>query len=577
MDSSSKSPSDRGELAVLAAAATVVVLGLLLLVGGALAALLSGGGWTWPSTAHLATTIGGVLTHAGEPARGYEPSLAPRIPGPVGFWVTVCVLFAVVLMGAVIGTVGVAARRAKGGFATRAEIDKAFGITTKAADRGAQGRAVGPVFASYLGRPVTARAEDTALVIAPARAGKTTRIAAPLVKAARGSVVATSTKADLVRLTAIGRQRIGPVHVVDFDRVSAWPDIARWDIVRGCEAGREAMVRSKALVAGRPLGGARNADFFAETADTVLRCLLHAAALNGASMREVQQWARNFDDDEPYNILRKHPGAMPGWVDDLRKYCRSAAHETVASTNMSLGLAMKSLADPDVLDLLCPEPGTGFDAEEFVNGEQTQTLYVLSEGAGEMSTAPLVTALVATIERAGRRASQHAPGGRLARPITFVLDEAPNVAPLPNLPSMMADGGSRGMSTWVFAQAPSQLRERWGNDGLDLIADPAAIELVFGGLQDTGYLERVSRLCGEQMVARKSYSTSRDSRSTSVSQQRERVLPVEMIRTLPEGKPLMLYRSMRPAIVTVDGWWERPDAHEYRANDDAAMKLETRP
>jgi type IV secretory pathway TraG/TraD family ATPase VirD4 len=133
------------------------------------------------------------------------------------------------------------------------------------------------------------------------------------------------------------------------------------------------------------------------------------------------------------------------------------------------------------------------------------------------------------------------------------------------------------MSTWVFAQAPSQLRERWGNDGLDLIADPAAIELVFGGLQDTGYLERVSRLCGEQMVARKSYSTSRDSRSTSVSEQRERVLPVEKIRTLPEGKPLMLYRSMRPAIVTVDGWWERPDAQEYRANDDAAMKLETRP
>src|ERR1035437_2569292 len=149
MQSSTKSLSDRGELAFLAGAPTVVVLGLLLLVGGALAALLSGGGWTWPSTARLATTIGGVLTHAGEPARGYEPSLAPRIPGPVEFWVTVCVLFAVVLMGVVIGTVGVAARRAKGGFATRAEIDKAFGITTKAADRGAQGRAVGPVFASY--------------------------------------------------------------------------------------------------------------------------------------------------------------------------------------------------------------------------------------------------------------------------------------------------------------------------------------------------------------------------------------------------------------------------------------------
>jgi type IV secretion system protein VirD4 len=510
------------------------------------------------------------------------------IPGSASVSVTVAVFVVLLLalFGLVVGAVfwwnGPNRRGTRGskhaevGFATRQEIVDAFGLHEKASG-GHAGRVAGLTFARYLRSPVTSRAQDSALVLAPSGAGKTMRLAAPLVMTATGSIVATSTKADIVRLTGAARQKLGPVHVMDFDRVTGWPELTRWDLVRGCQVGREAMVRSKALVAGRPLGGAKNADFFAETADTVLRCLLHAAALEGASVRDVQRWARDFDDEDPYAILRRHPEAMPGWVEDLRKYCRSAAPETVASTNMSLGLIMKPLADPDIVDLLCPESGTGFDVDEFVHGEDPQSLYIVTEGGGEASAAPLVTALVASVERAGRRASQageSSAAGYLKRSITFVLDEAPNIAPLPNLPAMLADGGSRGMPVWVFAQSPSQLRERWGRDGLDLIADPAAIELIFGGLEDNTYLERVSRLCGDRMINRNSYSTSPGSQSTSVSEQRERVLPVEQIRTLGEGKPLLLYRSMRPAIVEVDGWWERPDKQDFIDSLDAAKEAE---
>ncbi|MFL6100814.1 MAG: type IV secretory system conjugative DNA transfer family protein [Actinomycetales bacterium] len=148
--------------------------------------------------------------------------------------------------------------------------------------------------------------------------------------------------------------------------------------------------------------------------------------------------------------------------------------------------------------------------------------------------------------------------------MTFVLDEVANVAPLPNLPSLISDGGGRGMQAWAFAQTPPQLRERWGRDGADAILGAAAITLVMGGLDDVEYLDRLSRLAGERRIIRKSRTTSGRTTSTSTSVERERVLPVERLRTLPEGRALLMYRSVSPALVDLARWWDRPDADALR-------------
>jgi hypothetical protein len=61
-------------------------------------------------------------------------------------------------------------------------------------------------------------------------------------------------------------------------------------------------------------------------------------------MREVLGWKRDFTDT-PYEILRTHPDAAPGWVADLRKFCRGTAPETLSSTRISMGLILTALAD----------------------------------------------------------------------------------------------------------------------------------------------------------------------------------------------------------------------------------------
>lgn len=554
------------EKAVLVAACAAVIGACALLTGGALAGLLTGAGWLWPSPDAAGRTVGGLLSDPVHPGAAYPTDQAAGVPGPEVFWpVTAVVLAAVLGAGTFVG-VAVARRRTPDGMATRAQVRSA----TKAARR-----AAARPFATYRGVAVAARPEDSCVVVAPSRAGKTTSLAAPRVVDSVGSVVATSTKADLLRLTARARAERGPVHVWDADRITGWADLARWDVVAGCDDVREAAGRAKAMVAARPLGQARNAGFFAATAETVLRCLLHAAALSGGSMRDVVSWSRDFAVDEPYAVLRDHPDAAPGWFDDLRKYCRAGAPETISSTDMSLGLVLGSLADPAVLDLVCPAAGGGLDIDALVapGVGVPSTLYVVCEGGSAASTAPLATALISAIVRAGRRASQQHADGRLDPACTFVLDEAPNVAPIPEMPLLLSDGGGRGMPAWLFAQSFGQLRARWGRDEADTMWGSSPIKLILGGASETDDLERLSRLMGDRRARRVTTSRSHGAGwSRQTSTEKERVLPVEAIRQLDVGQALLLYRSLPPAIVHLTPWWQRKDAPSFHLSANTAPK-----
>ncbi len=223
------------------------------------------------------------------------------------------------------------------------------------------------------------------------------------------------------------------------------------------------------------------------------------------------------------------------------------------------------LADPQVLELVCPARGAGIGIDALIapDREGPATLYVVCEGGSAASTAPLATALISAIVRAGRRASQHCHEGRLDPVCTFVLDEAPNVAPIPEMPLLISDGGGRGMPAWVFAQSFGQLRARWGRDEADTMWGSAPIKLVLGGASETDDLERLSRLMGERRVRRVSTSRSGSGWSRQTSTERERVLPVEQIRQLDVGQALLLYRSLPPAIVDLTPWWQRRDAKAF--------------
>ena len=553
----------RSDTAVLAAVTAIIVLGATTLLGGALSGLLFGRGWAWPPTGQLVAAVLGLAMHPTEPASAYASTTAAALPPAGAFWWTTAALTALEVVASGFAAAAVVSRRAKPGLATRREMRTALA-----------GSDAGKPYGTYLGLPVRLRGEDSALIIAPARAGKTTRIAVGRIVDAPGAVVATSTKSDLVHLTATARPGPCRSHVFDPDRLLAWPTTCRWDLVAGCDDVREALTRARAMVAARPLQAGRNASFFEGASETVLRCLLHAAALERLSMRDVLSWARDFTDERPYEILRTHPDAAPGWLADLRKFCRAGAPETVSSTAMSLGLVLKALADERVLDLLCPEPGEGLDVDGFVR-DGTDTLYLISEGGDGISTAPLVTAFASAVVTAARRHSQTRPGGRLHPPLTLVLDEAANVAPLPDLPLLMSDGGGRGMNTWAFVQSFAQLRARWGRDGADSIWGASSAKLLLGGCTEADDLDRISRVIGDRWARRQSHTARTGllpvgDGSTNTSRERERILPVQDLARLPVGTALLLYRALPPALISLPAWWQRPDAATFQSSANHA-------
>jgi len=554
----------RGESALLASFVALVLGAVTLLLGGALSGLLFGSGWTWPRADHLAGTLAALASHPQRPATAYRPPTDAAIPGTTAFWGTVGALTALEVLTVGFAGVAVISRRAQPGLATRRQMRAALA-----------GGDAGKPYGAYLGLAVALRGEDCALTIAPARAGKTTRLAVGRIVDAPGAVVATSTKSDLVHLTASARPGRRRSHVFDPDRLLHWPNLCRWDIVAGCDDVREALTRARAMVAARPLQAGRNSSFFEGASETVLRCLLHAAALEQLSMRDVLAWARDFTDERPYEILRTHPAAAPGWLEDLRKFARAGAPETVSSTAMSLGLVLKALADEHVLDLLCPEPGDGLDVDAFV-AAGADTLYLISEGGDGISTAPLVTAFASAVVTAARRQSQSRPGGRLDPPLTLVLDEAANVAPLPDLPLLMSDGGGRGMTTWAFVQSFAQLRARWGRDGAESIWGASCAKLLLGGCTEADDLERISRIVGDRWARRQSHTAKTGllpvgDGSTSTSRERERILPVQDLARLPVGTALLLYRALPPALISLPAWWQRPDAATIKASAAEAL------
>ena len=445
------------------------------------------------------------------------------------------------------------------------------------------------------GHPVFGQHEDSYCLIAPARSGKTMFLAVSWVLDAPGPVLATGTKNDYVFLTATQRAKVGNVLVLDTGGITGWPDQLRWNPVKGCADPDEALERGRAWAAGDPgKSGGKNGEWFSARAGEVLAYFLHAAAIKpGGSMRDVVRWAADFDDDEPVALLRAGVRApideadddaaavsvatpkaddldTSGWADLLQARTQSRAGETTDSLRMTLSGLLAPLTSPRVLALLCPPEGEEFDVVDFLTGRNT--LYLLS-GKGSGNVAPLVTMLTDHIVRAAQQLSQRSPGGRLWPSLRLVLDEAANVAPLPDLPSLMSDSGGRGITTMVICQSFAQMDDKWGRDGAEAIRANATVTLYLPGIKEMDRLKSISEATGRFRAKRVSTSSGGDTGSTSTSSEWENVMTVDAIRRMPVGTALVFYRGLKAAHVTLTPWWERPDKTEIEAGKAAAEQL----
>ncbi|KIP52994.1 type IV secretory system conjugative DNA transfer family protein [Leucobacter komagatae] len=427
---------------------------------------------------------------------------------------------------------------------------------------------VGYLLGQSRGKRVWASVEDSILLVGPPRSGKGLHVVINAILDAPGAVVTTSTRPDNLTATLKARKRIGPVAVFDPQRLAeGLPAGLRWSPVRGCEDPLTAMIRATGLASGTGLssGGVEGGGFWEGKTRTALQALLHAAALDNRPPAELFRWTLDpTAAAEAVAILTGSTRAAAGWAESLEAMI-DADPRTRDSIWQGVSLALAALADPRVLDAVSPGPGEDFDPETFLT--DSGTLYLLATGAGAGASSALVAALVEDLVETARRLAARSAGARLDPPVLLALDEIGNLAPLPSLPTLMAEGGGTGITTMPVLQSLAQARDKWGENAANAIWDAAIVKIILGGASNSRDLQDLSTLIGE----RDEYTDSttigdHGTRSNQRSIRRVPILPPDRLRTLPFGTGLTMLRSAPPIVTNLRSWVTRQDAKTLRAD-----------
>lgn len=562
-------------LALLALGGAIAVAGILR-VGGNLAALLSG----------AEQPTGGLASGFGVFGSPTNPGAALGSSGlnAVAYW---SVVTALVVLLAVAGwwvwrVIRNHTRHARSdpnriaGIATSADVRRAASdgaLLKRAAHLRAsvekpRSEDVGYLVGVAQGTKVWTSVEDSILVIGPPRSGKGAHIVINAILDAPGAVVTTSTRPDNLTTTIRSRMRRGPVAVFDPQWLAPGvPAGLRWSPVRGCELPLTAMIRAAGLAAGTGLSsvGVENGGFWEGKTRTALQSLLHAAALDGRSPAELFRWTLDpAAAKDAVAILTSNTAAATGWAESLEAMI-DADPRTRDSIWQGVSLALAALADPRVLDAVSPSEDEQFDPETFLR--RNGTLYLLATGAGAGASSSLVAALVEDLVETARRVAARSPGARLDPPLLLALDEIGNLAPLPSLPVLMAEGGGTGITTMPVLQSLAQARQRWGDNAATAIWDASIAKIVLGGASGSRDLQDIATLIGDRDEATESITVGeRGMRSNQRSTRRVPIMPPDVIRTLPYGTALLLLRSAPPIVTRMREWTTRPDAVDLRAD-----------
>ncbi len=292
----------------------------------------------------------------------------------------------------------------------------------------------------------------------PGRAEAGPRFVEPAVLDAEGAVVVTCADATIWQRTAAARARYGPVHVFDPEHLVDTPARLRWAPHTGCQDPDTARERAAALLA--PL---RTHDVTTnEAAVTLMRCWLHAAAVDGLPFRQLHRWAQGSGSGDAVRILRTAREAASGWSGELESTLH-AHPERRDAAQAAIQRALSGLNSVHIRDACSPGRSDGLDVESFV--AERGTLYVVGTRREDPRTdpgaMPLLTALASCVVGHGRRMAAGSSPGRLDPPVTLVLDDVATTAPLPELPVLMRDGTPQGLPTLAVLRSEEQARHRW--------------------------------------------------------------------------------------------------------------------
>ncbi|MFD8794418.1 P-loop NTPase family protein [Streptomyces vinaceus] len=276
--------------------------------------------------------------------------------------------------------------------------------------------------------------------------------------AAEGAALVVTSSPALWAETKDARAKLGPVLLYDPSHLCDTPARMHWNPADSCADRDTAAARAIALLAPvRPQ--ARMDAAIADTAETLLRSWLQAAALDGRPFKQLHRWAQGNGAQDPVRILRTHPQAAPGSAGELESALTAhperreqAKHLTARALSCLTSIHIREACNPNRTDALT--------LASFV--AEGGTLYLVGESLEDPRThpgaMPLLTALAASVVEHGRRMAARSSHGRLDPPLTLVLEDVAAVAPIPQLPELLQEDS---LPLLALCRSREQARSRW--------------------------------------------------------------------------------------------------------------------
>jgi len=398
-------------------------------------------------------------------------------------------------------------------------------------------------------------AEDRASVVVfgPSTVSfKTAGLAIPAVLEWRGPVVATSVKSDLLLTTLKQRRALGTAMVFDPTGVTGIESV-KASPLSGCHSWRGAMLVAHRLAgAARSAGssGLEDADFWYATAEKLLAPLLFAAGSSGGEMADVIRWlnegpAAAEKVAERLTVCPEPEEALSAWkANQNREERQRSSIYTTAETILS------AFADPRVLEA-CSE--AHYTPAALLDGG-ANTLYLCASDYEQERLRTLFATMVAELIAVVSDASAQT-GKPIDPPLLIVLDEAANIAPLPELDGLASTGAGKGIQLLTVFQDLSQVEARYGRRAQTIVNNHRA-KVFASGIADPATLDYIGRVIGEAEFQQRSRTAGRKGQVSSTEGSVYRALvPSNVVRASQPGEALFVYGHLPATRMSLRPWF----------------------
>jgi type IV secretion system protein VirD4 len=542
--------------------AMIVAIGCLVGVGGALwlwggiAGALFGAGWPNVSGAQLPGVLVRLPARLSDPSGAWPAAVRPGLPGPLGFYATLALLGAVctalVLLGRRAAGPGPLGRRDGG-----ARWARAGDLRDLRSARGGRGGAR-LTLGRRGGRLLYAEQRHALVAFGPPQSGKSAGLAVPALLEWDGPVVASSIKTDLLAATAERRGSLGTVFVFDPFGL-AGTQAHTWSPLHGASTWDGALEVAWRLASAGEVDqrSVEGGDFWAIAAEQRLAPLLYTAAKTGAGIDSVVRWVYGQGARDLHEALARATGEARDEAEladahaayDAVRAFESQADRTRSSIEATAQALLRAYRFARVAR---SAQSCEITADRLL--DERATLYLIGDAKASKLLRPIFLALLSeVVDRAYERATL--AGGRLELPLLLCLDEAGNVAPLPNLAEIASTAPSHNIQLVSIFHDLAQARTRYGRQAETMVNSHRA-RMLLPGVADLDTLRYFGGLVGDEEAQDLTRTTGAGGTSRSTARRRRPLLAPEALRQLPDGQALLLYGRLAPTTVRLRMWFE---------------------